>query len=110
VAGLLITVAMVAALRHAAREIWRRLMDAVDPALVDRAEWALRAPPGVLAVGQVRLRWVGHRLRAECEVVVDAAASAVQAHQVAVDAEHGLRHALPRLAAALVHTDPVYRG
>lgn len=30
------------------------------------------------------------------EVVVDAGASAVQAHQVAVNAEHNLLHALPR--------------
>ncbi len=36
----------------------------------------------------------------------DADASAVQAHQVAVSAEHNLLHALPRLAAALVHADP----
>jgi divalent metal cation (Fe/Co/Zn/Cd) transporter len=39
-------------------------------------------------------------------VIVDAKASAVQAHQVAVSAEHGLLHALPRLTAALVHADP----
>jgi divalent metal cation (Fe/Co/Zn/Cd) transporter len=45
-------------------------------------------------------------LRAECEVTVDAGATAVQAHQVAVDAEHNLLHALPRLTAALVHADP----
>jgi cation diffusion facilitator family transporter len=106
VAGLLITVAILTVLRRAAREICRRLMDAVDPALVDRAEQALRLTPGVLDVGQVRLRWVGHHLRAECEVTVAAGASAVEAHQVAVGAEHGLLHALPRLAAALVHADP----
>ena len=106
VVGLLITVAILAVLRQAAREIWRRLMDAVDPALVDRAEQALRETPGVLGTGQVRLRWIGHQLRAECEVIVDAAATVVEAHQVAVSAEHALRHALPRLAAALVHADP----
>jgi cation diffusion facilitator family transporter len=106
VVGLLITVAIVAVLRQAAREIYRRLMDAVDPALVDQVEQSLRATPGALGVGQVRLRWIGHHLRAECEVVVDAGASAVQAHQVAVNAEHNLLHALPRLAAALVHADP----
>jgi cation diffusion facilitator family transporter len=106
VAGLLITVALLAMLRQAARDIYRRLMDAVDPALVDRAERTLRLTPGVLGIGQVRLRWVGHQLRAECEVTVDAGASAVEAHQVAVSAEHGLLHALPRLAAALVHADP----
>jgi len=105
-AGLLITVAILAVLRQAAGEIYRRLMDAVDPALVDRAEQALRVTPGVLDVGQVRLRWTGHQLRAECEVIVDAGASVIEAHQVAADAEHVLRHALPRLTAALVHADP----
>jgi cation diffusion facilitator family transporter len=106
VIGLLITVAILAVLWQAAREIYRRLMDAVDPALVDQVEQTLRATPGVLGVGHVRLRWIGHNLRAECEVTVDAEVSAVQAHQVAVGAEHGLLHALPRLAAALVHADP----
>ena len=108
--GLLITVAILAVLRQAAREIWRRLMDAVDPALVDQVERVLGATPGVLGVGQVRLRWIGHRLRAECEVIVDAGASAVGAHQVAVSAEHALLHALPRLSAALVHADPQARA
>ena len=106
VVGLLITVAILAVLRQAAREIYRRLMDAVDPALVDQAEQALRAVPGVLDVGQVRLRWIGHQLRAECEIVVDPAGTAVASHQVAVAAEHALLHALPRLSAALVHADP----
>jgi len=104
--GLLITVAILAVLRQAAAEVYRRLMDAVDPALVERAEAALQATPGVLDVGQVRLRWIGHQLRAECEVIVDPDASAVQAHRVAVDAEHQLIHAIPRLTAALVHADP----
>jgi divalent metal cation (Fe/Co/Zn/Cd) transporter len=81
-------------------------MDAVDPALVDEAEQALRAAPGVLDTGQVRMRWIGHQIRAECEVIVGRDITAVQAHQVAVAAEHALLHAIPRLAAALVHADP----
>jgi cation diffusion facilitator family transporter len=106
VVGLVITVAILAVLREAAREIYRRLMDAVDPAIVDAAERTLRAAPGVLDVGEVRMRWIGHKLRAECTVIVAANASAVDAHQVAVAAEHDLLHALPRLAAAHVHADP----
>lgn len=106
VVGLIITVAILAVLRQAAREIYRRLMDAVDPALLDVAEQTLRDIAGVIDVGDVRLRWIGHRLRAECEIQVKADASAVEAHQVAVAAEHALLHALPRLSAALVHADP----
>jgi cation diffusion facilitator family transporter len=106
VVGLLITAAISVVLWQTAREVWRRLMDAVDPALVDRAETALAATPGVLAVGDVRLRWIGHNLRAECDVIVDPSCTLVRAHQVAVDAEHSLLHALPRLSGALVHPDP----
>jgi cation diffusion facilitator family transporter len=50
--GLLITVAILAVLRQTAREIYRRLMDAVDPALVDQADSTLHATPGVLGGGR----------------------------------------------------------
>ncbi|WP_308441054.1 cation diffusion facilitator family transporter [Planosporangium mesophilum] len=104
--GLLITVAILLVLKDAAREVYRRLMDAVDPALVDTVEQTLRDTPGVLGVGAVRLRWIGHQLRAECEISVDPTAPVVAAHAIAVDAEHRLIHAVPRLTAAHVHADP----
>jgi cation diffusion facilitator family transporter len=107
VVGLLITVAILAAGGQAAREVGRRLMDSVDPALTERAEATLRATPGVLDVGRVRLRWVGRSLRAETDIAVDPACSVVQAHDVAVRAEHALIHAIPRFAAASVHADPL---
>ncbi|MFI2435180.1 cation diffusion facilitator family transporter [Streptomyces sp. NPDC018693] len=106
IVGLAITAAIVLVLRDAAREVFRRVMDAVDPALTERAERALREVPGVRDVGELRLRWIGHRLRAEVAVVVDGEVTVRQAHAVAVDAEHALLHAVPRLTAALVHADP----
>jgi cation diffusion facilitator family transporter len=106
VVGLLITVAILFVLNGAAREVYRRLMDAVDPALVDTVETTLRQTRGVLGVGAVHLRWIGHQLRAECEIIVDADLSVARAHAIAVDAEHRLIHAVPRLTAALVHADP----
>ena len=107
VVGLLITVAIAGVGWQAAREVIRRLMDSVDPALTEKAEATLRATPGVLAGRPVRLRWVGRALRAECEISVDPRCSLVQAHDIAVQAEHGLIHAIPRLAAAVVHADPL---
>ncbi|MFB7738637.1 cation diffusion facilitator family transporter [Streptomyces sp. NPDC056112] len=106
IVGLAITAAIALVLRDAAREVFRRMMDAVDPALVDRAERALTEVPGVRAVGELRLRWIGHRLRAEVAVVVDGEATVRQAHTTAVEAEHALLHAVPGLIAALVHADP----
>lgn len=106
IVGLLITAAIVLVLRDAAREVFRRVMDAVDPALVDTAETALLEVEGVRAVGELRLRWIGHRLRAEVAVVVNGELTVRQAHHVAVEAEHALLHAVPKLTAALVHADP----
>jgi divalent metal cation (Fe/Co/Zn/Cd) transporter len=106
VVGLLITVAILFVLKDAAREIYRRLMDAVDPALVDQVEETLRTTPHVLGVGEVRLRWIGHQLRAECEITVAATTTVAAAHAIAHDAEHRLIHALSRLTSAVVHPEP----
>jgi divalent metal cation (Fe/Co/Zn/Cd) transporter len=108
--GLLITVAIAFVLKDAAREVLRRLMDAVDPALVDRAEAALRAVRGVQDVAELRTRWIGHRLRAEATVVLDGSLTLHAAHHIAVEAEHALLHAVPRLTAALIHADPARTG
>ena len=106
VVGLGISAAIALVLKDAAREVYRRLMDAVDPRLVDQAEATLRAIPGVLDVGAVRLRWIGHRLHAEADLVVPDGLTVVQAHEVAADAEHQLTHAVSRLASVTVHADP----
>ena len=95
IVGLVITVAILIVLRGAARDIYRRLMDAVDPALVDAAETVLRGVPGVVAVEALRLRWIGHRLRAETSVAVDPQMTVVAAHDIATDAEHALLHGVP---------------
>ena len=107
VVGLVITLAILVVLRDASREVYRRLMDAVDPALVEQVETTLRGTPGVRQVDEVRLRWIGHQLRAECRIGVDDSLSIVEAHAVAEEAEHRLVHDVPRLTASIVHADPV---
>lgn len=106
IVGLLITVAILAILRTAARDIFRRLMDGVDPHLMDTAEAALAAEPGVTAVRSVKMRWIGHRLHAEAELDIDPATSISDAHRIAHEAEHSLTHAVPKIASALVHAYP----
>jgi cation diffusion facilitator family transporter len=128
--GLLITVAVLLVLRDAARAVFARLMDAVDPALLDAAEAALAALPCLHATDgpttdgpttdgpttdgpatdhpapTVRLRWVGHTLRAEAEIAVDPRLSLGEARTLAADAERALRAALPHLGSATVHPSP----
>ena len=108
--GLVITVAILAVLRTAVRDIFRRLMDAVDPAFVDNAEAALAAQPGVTGVRSVKMRWIGHRLHADAELDIDPTTSLADAHRIAHDAEHTLTHAVPKLSSALVHAYPASSG
>ncbi|MGI8528032.1 MAG: cation diffusion facilitator family transporter [Geodermatophilaceae bacterium] len=106
IVGIGITVAILFVLRGAARDIYRRLMDAVDPDLVDSAEASIRSTPGVLDVENLRLRWIGHRIRAESGIVVDAGLGIIDAHAIAVLAHHRLLHDVPKLADATVHVSP----
>lgn len=110
IVGLLITGAILAVLRTAARDVFRRLLDGVDPAMVDAAEQALAARPGVQAVRSVRMRWIGHRLHADAELDVDPALDLAQAHRIAHDAEHELTHTVPKLTTALIHAYPAEHG
>jgi cation diffusion facilitator family transporter len=109
IVGLVITVAILAVLRTAVRDVYRRLMDAVDPALVDLAEQSLSATPGVTAVRAVRMRWIGHALHAEAELDIDGGVSVTDAHALAHEAEHRLTHDVPKLRSAVIHAYPAAR-
>jgi cation diffusion facilitator family transporter len=106
VVGLVITVAILAMLRGAARDVCRRMMDAVDPRLVDAAEASLRSVPGVRDVADLRLRWIGHRIRAETDLTVDGRLTLAEAHRIAHESQHRLLHDLPGLSDATVHVSP----
>ena len=108
IVGLIITVAILAVLRTAARDVFRRLLDAVDPALIDAAEASLAAQAGVVGVRSVRMRWIGHRLQADAELDIDPNIGLQQAHQIAHTAEHELTHVIPKLTAAMVHAYPAH--
>ncbi|MFJ6416088.1 cation diffusion facilitator family transporter [Paeniglutamicibacter sp. NPDC091659] len=99
--GLLISVAIIVLLIGTVKSIGRRLMDGIEPELVDRAETALSGTPGVLAVDGVQLRWVGHRLQGAATIAVEDAALSTVAETIH-SAEHRLGHALPKLDDMLI--------
>lgn len=108
--GLVITLAILFVLRGAARQIFHRLMDAVDPELTTSAERVVAATSGVEGEPHVRIRWVGHELWADAELTVDCDRSLSEAHAIAERAQHDLLHELPRLARVTVHVDPCDHG
>jgi cation diffusion facilitator family transporter len=105
--GLVITVAILGVLRSAVTQVGARLMDAVDPALVDQATKALVTVEGVKEVRELRIRWIGHRLRAEADITADPTLTITQGHELAHLAEDRLLAWIRRLNAANVHVSPV---
>lgn len=106
VVGLVIAVVIVAVLVQAVRGVGERLLDGVDPALLDRARATAASVAGVQAVDDLRARWIGHRLQADVRVTVDRALDVATAHHIAEDVEAALLHELPALEAAVVHVNP----
>jgi cation diffusion facilitator family transporter len=104
--GLVITIAILGVLRSAVTQVGARLMDAVDPELVSRATAAIADVDGVIDVAGLRIRWIGHTLRAEVELTVDPDLTLRQAHDVAHHAEAHLLERVHRLNAATVHASP----
>lgn len=103
IVGLLISAAIIVLLWGTVRSIGRRLMDGIEPELLDRARSALDSTPGVLATPKLQLRWVGHRLHGAATIIV-ADMSLSDAETIAGEAEHRLGHALPNLDDMTVRT------
>jgi cation diffusion facilitator family transporter len=110
IVGLLITVAILLIVRGTGVQMWRRLLDGVDPQITADIEAAALRVAAVHAVGDVRARWVGHRLHAELTVVVDGELPTRVSHQIGEDVRESLGRALPHLATTTIHVDPFAHG
>ncbi|HEU0235159.1 MAG TPA: cation diffusion facilitator family transporter [Candidatus Limnocylindrales bacterium] len=104
--GLVIAAMIVIILVGAIRQVFGRLMDAVDPALVESVERVAARVPGVQETEAVRVRWTGHRLEATLHVVVDCEMTVAAGHHVAEEVRHALLHDIKGLDTVLVHIDP----
>jgi cation diffusion facilitator family transporter len=95
--GLVITAAILILLWGTARDVGRRLLDGVDPDLVDRAEHTLRLIDGVHDVTDLRLRWSGHRLNLQAALATSPTTTVADVDTLTARAGHHLRRRLPNL-------------
>jgi cation diffusion facilitator family transporter len=107
IVGLLITLAIFRIVWDSAKSVFTRLLDGVDPQMIDEIEEAVTETPRVEGVTEVRVRWLGHRLHAELNVAVNPQLSVVDGHDIAVAVEQQLLKKLRYLSNATVHVDPV---
>src|SRR5712692_5214418 len=87
IVGILITFAIVYVLAGTVKQLFYRMMDAVDPTIVDELTNAAKSVTGVLEVHDVRVRWVGRELVAVMHVAVDSKSTLEEAHGVAMRVE-----------------------
>lgn len=52
---------------QSSKSVFTRLLDGIDPVVIDEIKDTMLHVPGVHAVTEVRVRWLGHRMHAEVE-------------------------------------------
>ncbi len=104
--GLLITAAILRIVWQAGGVVFTRLLDGVDPEVIEEIGHAAHQVPGVRDVSDVRARWIGHRLQAEVNIAVAPDLSVATAHTIAKEVHHQLLHHLRYLSGATIHVDP----
>jgi cation diffusion facilitator family transporter len=108
--GLIIGLLIMKIVWDAARHIGSRMLDGIEPEVVDALRTATAAVPGVQAVYEVRARWVGHRVWAEINIGVDGDLPVIEGHEIAREVQHQLGHEVNHLGTVVVHVDPVSQG
>lgn len=88
VVGLLITAAIIGIMWQSIKAIFTRILDGVEPEVIDEIRHAAHHVSGVHEVTDVRARWIGHRLHAEVNIAVSPELSVAEGHVIAKEVHH----------------------
>ena len=104
--GLAITVAILFIVKDAARAVFLRVLDGVEPGILTKVEQAPLHVEGVQGVHEVRARWLGHRVHADLHVTVDRRLSVAEAHSIMDQVHDELAEHVPAFGGATIHVCP----
>jgi cation diffusion facilitator family transporter len=104
--GLGIGIAILGIVWKSARDMWYRMMDAVEPSFYEEFKREASKVDGVMDVHSAAIRWVGHRLWGEMHVTIDCKQSVLEGHFITEEVRHQLFHKFPALVEVNVHADP----
>ncbi len=106
VAGLAVSIPILWLLARSTRRIFLRLIDGIEPELVEKAASTIANVSGVESVDDLRVRWHGHQLRVAASISVRSTLTVKQGHDIAHSAEHELHHAFDTPIVATIHVEP----
>lgn len=81
--GLLITLAIFGIVWQSAKAVLTRMLDGVDPSLVDEIRHSVEHVSGIKKILHVKARWLGHQLHTDVAVSVDEMLSVADADRLA---------------------------
>jgi len=110
IAALAITAVIVWVTIGTARGVVARVVDAVEPALIERIETAARAVQGVVDAHDVQARWAGRSLLVNLHISLDAELRLHEAHQIGEEVRHAILHGVDGVSQVIVHFDPWEEG
>ena len=88
------------------KQIFSRMLDGVEPHVIDEIRHAAAHVRQVKEVTDVRARWLGHRLHAEVNVTLPSDITLAAAHTIVEEVRHQLLHHLTYLSLVVIHADP----
>ncbi len=97
IVGVVIAFAIVGITWNAIKAVWYRMMDAVDPHLVEHVEAHVLALDGVVEIETLRLRWVGHRMYGVIVVMLPADTSIKASQSIVQAIQMEARQVIPQL-------------
>ncbi|HJR18872.1 MAG TPA: cation diffusion facilitator family transporter [Actinomycetota bacterium] len=106
IAAFVVVAAIIAVAVDASRNVLTRLLDAVDPEIVNRIENIVLGTPGVAGCGRIQARWAGRSLYVTATVAADGNLSLADAHAVGEAVNHRILHDVGGVAQVDVHVDP----
>lgn len=104
--GLIITITILFIAWDSAKVVFLRMLDGVELGIIEEISNAINHVPGVKGIGEIRARWIGHKLYAEINVAVSSDISILAGHEIAKKINHEVLHHVPQLGKVVIHIDP----
>lgn len=105
--GMLITVTILKIVLDTSKPVFLRLLDGVEPEVIDKVKNVAESVEGVYEVTDLRVRWIGHKLHAEINASVSPSISVEEGHVIANAVREKLLENFSYLSGTTIHMDPL---
>lgn len=106
IAGAIISIFIFGIVVETTKDIFKRLLDIIDPSLIDKLEEVTLSVERVKSVHDVKARWLGHTIEVDISIAVDENLSVREGHNIAVNVHRKLILEVPHVENITIHVDP----